>query len=152
MIQSWMVSIKRYAQKHNNVLKPIHFSLFVIVLAVLAIPLSACRVDYGAYLNVDNRFPVDVTLVLSITTQNGQYAKPFSLGIIPASQTKDTRWMWVYKRSDIGLFLKVLLEGEDSSGKVVWQKTWTGAEFVKLEDSGWKIVVSPETSDQPASP
>jgi hypothetical protein len=45
----------------------------------------------------------------------------------------------------------VIISAEDSSGNVVWQHTWTVEEFTKLGDIGWKIIISSETNQLPAT-
>jgi hypothetical protein len=109
---------------------------------VFTILLPSCIVEQSAYLTVDNRMPVDVTLTFYAIFQNGDHSAPEDLGTIPAGQTLRSRSIIL---GGIGAVPKVILKAEDPSGNVVWQKTWTGEEFVKLKDVEWKVVVSPET-------
>jgi len=117
----------------------------VLFVTFLVIGVSSCIVEKSAHLNIENRISSDLNIVFNETFQNGQQSVPYSLGVAISGNTVQMRGGIIL--GGIASDKQITLQGKDSSTRVVWQKTWIGADFVKLKDVGWKIVVSPETSD-----
>jgi len=111
----------------------------------MSVMLVACIVEQSVHLNIENQLSTDITLNFYTSQQNGQLSVPRHLGVILTGQTGKTTGTIIL--GGIGAEPKVIIQAEDSSGRVIWQKTWTGEEFVKLKDTGWKIVVSSDTSN-----
>lgn len=118
------------------------FSFLALTLVGVAL-LTAC--ERGAHLTVENRMPVDVTIIHDGINQSGAYLGGFPLGTVPAGQTVTLRKRTLGLRQDL-IGWTVILKAEDPSGKIVWQKSWSFHEFLQLEKVGWRITVSPETS------
>lgn len=119
--------------------------LLLAVIAIAAVT-GGCVVDYAVHLTVENQMSTQVKLIFSETLENGAKPAPYSLGTVPAGETAQTSGGIIL--GGIGSDKEVLIEAADPSGRVVWQKSWTGKEFVKLKDAGWKVVISPETGSQ----
>jgi hypothetical protein len=117
---------------------------------MITIGTGSCIVEKSAFLIIENQMPRDVKILYSETFPDGKQSPRYSMDTVLAGNT--TQMTRSIILGGIGALKNVVLQAEDSSGKVIWQKTWTGAEFVKLKDVGWKIVVSPETSDPLIAP
>jgi len=139
------ILMKRHNQNQIYKVKSKHFLVLFIVMVMLLIASNACIVEHAAYLNIENGFLTDIIFTLKIATPDGDHSESWILGTVPAGETKDTPKSFIY--GGIGLSPKLLLQGNETSGNLVWQKSWKGTEFLKLKNLGWKIKVSPETSD-----
>ena len=114
---------------------------FLCVLVIGTMLLSAC--EPGAKLIVENRFSTEVTIMYEGTFKTRPPERA-NWGIVPAGEVRPlAKGFWLNPHA-VGY--TIWLQALDQSGNVLWQKTWTFEEFVKLEDVGWKIVVGPETS------
>ena len=136
---------KKWPQRHREISSCMKLILFMCILISVIGLTSAC--DYSVELNITNQLSIDVKMVYSQYYKSFDSPTPYGSyvisDIIPAGQTGKLRTGII---NGISGAPKVVLKAEDPSGNVVWQKTWTGKEFGKLEDVGWKVEVSPETS------
>ncbi len=115
-----------------------------LIVALLANVLMLTGCEPATQLTVENRMATDVTIVIQRFDKGGAPSDSETLGTVPAGQTVELPALLTLSPDIIGW--TVLLKAEDPSGNIVWQKKWPFEEFLKLEDVGWKIVVSPETS------
>ena len=118
---------------------------FVVTLMVTVLVLTACIIEPSARVNVDNQMAIPVTIVHEGISEHGAHYSPVTLGTVPVGQTVTLPVVLILRRDIIGR--TIVLRAQDSSGNVVWKKAWPFEEFVKLEQVGWKILVSPETSE-----
>ena len=148
MIPSRSLPVTGHIRRYRTILN-VKWLAFCIVLAVVTILINGCIcgvVEYIVYLNIENKMPTDITIELTeILLDDGEYTSTWHLGTIHAGQTEDTPTGFIF--GGIGAMTNIILEAKDPSGNIVWKKTLTGEEFVKLRETGWKIVISPETSD-----
>lgn len=122
----------------------VSIALIMIVLILTGSVITAC--EPATKLTVDNRMATQLTIIQEGIGEEGTRFDPVTLGIVPAGQTVELPTLIPLRRGFIGW--TVLLKAEDPSGNIVWQKKWTFDEFLRLEEVGWKIVVSPETNSQ----
>jgi hypothetical protein len=115
----------------------------VLAATTLLFASCACIAEPGASLTVENRFDFDVTIIHEGIYHEGEHSEPWIMGVAPAGQTVETHG-FTLRPGIIGE--TVIIKAEDSSGNVVWEKSWPYDEFVKLKDVDWKIVVGPEAS------
>lgn len=121
--------------------------LSIVSVALIIVVTTSCFcfvVDRGTRLTVENRLPVDVTITYYEVRQDGSRTASSNMGIVSSGQV--TLLDKGIALGGIGGVPRVVLRAEDPLGNVTWQRSWTGKEFSKLKDVGWRIVVSPETS------
>jgi len=104
--------------------------------------LTGC--EPATQLTVENRMATQVTIIEEGINDEGIHFSPVTLGTVPSGQEVELPTIIPLRRGIIGWTM--LIKAEDPSGNVVWHKSWSFDEFLKLKDVGWKIVVSPETS------
>jgi hypothetical protein len=143
MKNSFKVQTIEHQLGHNKVYYFIDLVIFFCVLVGIWGTMSAC-VDYSVDLVVENRLTIDVKVVYSHHYNDGTVNFVHTSGNIAIGSTGKVKTGII---NGISTVPQIVLQAEDSSGKVVWQKTWTGEEFVKLKDVGWIIVISSETND-----
>ena len=119
----------------------IWLSLFCLIAVLGALVFSGC--EPAARLTVENHFSTQVTIRWEATFKSRPPNETY-MGTVPAGETRQLEQGFLINPGDTGDIIK--LTATDPSDKVVWQKTWTYEEFIKLEEVGWKIVVGPETS------
>lgn len=112
----------------------------IIVFLVSIVMLTAC--DPIAILTVENKMPTDIVVIHEDINREGESLLREEIGKVSANQT--AKMSYAIFLGNIGE--TVIIEAEGSLGNIVWQKSWSADEFLKLNDVGWKIVVSPETS------
>jgi hypothetical protein len=133
---------------HSDPQKLRHYRMWLTLFCLLAmftigvIVLTAC--EPTAQLTVESKMPTNIVIVHEAINYKGVVFFRQELGTVPAGQTVKLQRYLLLNRDLVGWVVK--LSAEDPSGKVVWQKTWDFEDFFKLEDVGWKIVVSPETN------
>ena len=94
-----------------------------------------CIVEHRARLTIENSFSVDLRMIYIGTSYDGESYPPEDLSLVHAQQTE--------KLTGISVMPKITLEAHDSSDNIVWKKSWTGEEFIKLKDVDWEITISP---------
>ena len=112
-----------------------------VVLLASILMFTGC--EPATRLTVENRMVTDVTVVIQRFDKGGAPSDSETLGTVLAGQTVKLPPLLTLSPDIIGW--TVLLKAEDPTGNIIWQKIWPFEEFVKLEEVGWKIVVSPET-------
>jgi hypothetical protein len=120
------------------------YILLAAIFAFISMEFIGCIADTSIHLNIDNQLSTDVTLSFYTIMQNGNLTAIRNLGIIHADKTEETTGAFIL--GGLGLEPKVILEAHDQFGSLIWEKTWTGADFVKLKDLGWKVTISSETN------
>ena len=105
--------------------------------------LTAC--DGAVKLIIENKMQTDIVITHTAINKQGEQSPRGELGTVPSGQTEKLQYA-IFLRQDVAGW-EILLKAQDSSGMIVWQKRWSFEDFLKLKDVGWKIVVSPETSD-----
>ena len=131
------------------------FRGFIFILMIFSLTscswswISSCvPVERGAELLIENRTQTDVIIYWNEAQIDHpdiyRYDTFLRLGTVLTQQTSILKSPWY---GGISIVSKIYLQAEDTSGKVVWQKSMSGEEFGKLASSGpINFVVSPETS------
>lgn len=114
----------------------------IIVLAASVLALTGC--EPATRLTVENQMQTELKIIHQAIYQNGSRSVESVVGTVPQGQTVQLPGLFTLSQDIIGDI--VLIKAEDPTGVVVWQKSWSFDDFLKLKDVGWKIVISPETS------
>lgn len=119
----------------------------MIITVVVSIMFLFVGCDPGTRLTVENRFTYDLTIIHQAEYNNGAKSMVSVVGTAPAGKTTKLKGVFMLSSDVIGD--RIVLRGKDSSGLVVWEKTWEFKEFLKLKDEDWKIVVEPDETLSP---
>jgi hypothetical protein len=102
--------------------------------------------DYSAKLTFENRTSTNLTIKYNQSQIDHielyQYDDFLDLGTISAGQTETLIGPIM---GGMGAVPKVFLKAADPSGNIVWQNTWSGEDFFKLDEKGFKVVIDPRT-------
>lgn len=124
--------------------RKVWFILLALASILMAITSMNCVVEQSVHLIIDNQTKTDINLTFYVVQQDGQLSSARILGVIHAEQIERTTGTVIL--GGIGLEQKVELRADDLLGNVIWQKTWSGQEFLKLKDSGWEIDINSQPS------
>ena len=108
-------------------------------MAILGVFIASC--EPGAEFTFENQTGVDVTvfhLGKYLPIGDNGYAE---IGQVPAGETVKPVVGLILRRDIAGDI--VVLEARDSSGNVIWQRSWPIKEFLKLKESNWYICICP---------
>jgi hypothetical protein len=108
-------------------------------MAILGVFIASCKP--GAEFTFENQTGVDVTvfhLGKYLPIGDNGYAE---IGQVPAGETVKPVVGLILRRDIAGDI--VVLEARDSSGNVIWQRSWPIKEFLKLKESNWYICICP---------
>ena len=124
-------------------MRPYLFVLSLLLAAVLLVNLALAGCERGIHLRVENRLDTDVILSYTTIDKNGSPSVPVLLGGIPRGQEGQSRTVIVLgQESEVAV---VNLIAQDSSNTLVWQNAWSYQDFLKLSQSGWKVLLSQDT-------
>jgi len=141
----WCLSPLKTKEKSQSKIRISHFIYFILIICVLT-SFSGFTIscDFVVNLNIENHMPFDIQVIYSEHYSNGRVIYRHASDIIPVGKTGTIGSGII---NGISAVAQIVLQAEDPSGKVVWQKTWSGQEFGKLATSGpFNIIVSPETN------
>jgi hypothetical protein len=117
----------------------------LVLLLALSFANTAC--EPAVRLTVNNQMNTDLMIITEALDQKGLNMRIRVLGNAPADQ--DTFLPQSLALMQVVIGWTVILKGEDTSGVILWQKSWLFEDFIELEDVGWKITISPETNQLP---
>ncbi len=111
--------------------------LVSFLFACITVGLAAC-VDYSVDLHIKNQTSTGVFVTYTEYSKNGSVAFVKTSNLIPAGQNGTVRTGII---NGIAALPKISLQAKDAAGRVIWEQSWTGSEFAKLQDVGWKVSI-----------
>jgi hypothetical protein len=118
--------------------------LIILICMLILVTLTSMACDFSVDIKVENKMPIDITIVYTQYKQDSTIYFSRTSDVIPSGQTGIVKSGII---NGISVIPKIVFQAKDSSDNVVWQKSWTGTEFGKMAESGHlNIVVSPGTT------
>ena len=114
---------------------------FALLLSLYVIVTASC--DGNARLTVENQMNTEIIIFHEDISGSGDSLIREEIGRVPANQTAEMQY-------DIFLGTlgeTVIIQAEDLQRNIIWQRSWTREEFLKINDVKWNIIVSPETNE-----
>lgn len=120
----------------NGHRRKLYTLVIVALLLTSALAVTACEPE--SEITFQNELDHELNIFIATVRYSGSIGKFTDYGMIPANSSKVVRVTFL---GDDHLFR---IQLRDHSGNVLFNQTYNR---IELEDEGWTIIISPETSD-----